>query len=366
MANLRRGKEADKSPIKQILSPKDRRTHLSPSPRNAPSTISTGRAEVENRRRARTLPTTTVSNTTTSTKTRITSTTNTKSPSGLAAPQTHLSPQTRLRPSPSGSRTSSDVTSAHRPAPVPSIPASRPLSSASRPGSSISRTSGSKRGPTPVSSAKIVDSRTPTPDLPDPCKEPTTPLPKQKQKKTMQALGLGTPELDRWIRTGQEGKKKEKSRFGNGNIEGKAKAVGFKESNGESDTNEHDHVEPEKERSLIISPRRPSVNVSGIPPQSWAAASPALNSSQKIEGGPGSSSSAHELLKTIVQDVMYDFQRDTKADMMGLHLDLVRMGRGWKAELRSLMDEYVGDLKDLREENQKLRLENERLRRGTY
>ena len=188
---------------------------------------------------------------------------------------------------------------------------------------------------------------------------------RQKRTNTMQVLGLGTPEVDRWIRAGQEGQKKERSRFGHGDIEGKAKTVGFKEDSEESDRDELGHDELEKERSLTmqISPRRPSVNVSGTSPQSWAA-SPVPNASQ-IEGGPGGSS-AHELLKTIVQDVMYDFQRDTKAEMMGLHLDLVRMGRGWKTELRSLMDEYVGDLKDLRDENQKLRLENDRLRRGTY
>jgi protein NEDD1 len=300
------------------------------------------------------------------------STTNKKSPSareGLVVPQTHLSPQRRLRAGSSASHTTSDVTPAVRSAPVPAISAaSRPPSSASRPGSSISRTSGSKRGPTPVSSAKIAASRTPTPDLPDLYKEPTTPVAMPKQKKTMQVLGLGTPEVDRWIRAGQEGQRKKRSRFGNGDIEDKAaKTVGFKEDDEESDKDELDHDdEREKERSLTmqISPRRPSVNVSGRSPQSWAA-SPVPNASQ-IEGGGPSGSSAHELLKTIVQDVMYDFQRDTKAEMMGLHLDLVRMGRGWKMELRSLMDEYVGDLKDLREENQKLRLENDRLRRGTY
>jgi hypothetical protein len=45
---------------------------------------------------------------------------------------------------------------------------------------------------------------------------------------------------------------------------------------------------------------------------------------------------------------MYDFQRETKAEMMGLHLDLLRMGRGWKTEFRTLMDEYVGDLRNLK------------------
>jgi protein NEDD1 len=61
---------------------------------------------------------------------------------------------------------------------------------------------------------------------------------------------------------------------------------------------------------------------------------------------------------------MYDFQSETKAELMGLHLDLVKMGRSWKQELRTLMEEYVGDLSDIREENRRLRAENDRLRRG--
>jgi len=47
---------------------------------------------------------------------------------------------------------------------------------------------------------------------------------------------------------------------------------------------------------------------------------------------------------------MYDFQWETKAEMVGLHLDQVRMGRGWRRELRELMDEYVGSFTELREE----------------
>ena len=177
----------------------------------------------------------------------------------------------------------------------------------------------------------------------------------------MQVFGLGTPEVDRWILAGQED---QRNKFGDGNIKGEGKTVGFKEDNEESDEElDQDELERERNLTMQISPRRPSVNPST---HSWAA-SPAPNASQigGVSGGPGSSS-AHELLKTIVQDVMYDFQRDTKAEMTGLHLDLIRMGRGWKTELRSLMDEYIGDLKDLRDENQRLRSENERLRRGMY
>jgi len=145
-------------------------------------------------------------------------------------------------------------------------------------------------------------------------------------------------------------------------IKGKGKTVGFQDELADSDQESDDGgraKERERDPSMQISPRRPAPGVSASGSiDSWAA-SPAVGPS------PGGSS-AHELLKTIVQDVMYDFQRESKAEMMGLHLDLLRTGRGWKAELRTLMDEYVGDLRDLRDENQRLRLENERLRRGTY
>lgn len=159
---------------------------------------------------------------------------------------------------------------------------------------------------------------------------------------------------------------------------GKGKAVGFQDDGGAVEEyrtgfNEDEDIIKKRERTLSmqISPRRPlaggSVGGSGPSADSWAPAASNMNpltgAAGTGPGGPGSSA-AQELLKTIVQDVMYDFRQETKAEMMGLHLDLLRMGRGWKNELRTLMDEYVGDLRELREENQQLRLENERLRRG--
>jgi len=172
----------------------------------------------------------------------------------------------------------------------------------------------------------------------------------------MDILGLGTPEVERWV---QAGKPEERSKPEKRDIKGKGKTVGFQDELGDSDQGGDDDQDGEKHNLWMqISPRRPPPGVSSSgsgSADSWTA-SPAVGPS------PGGSS-AHELLKTIVQDVMYDFQRETKAEMMGLHLDLLRMGRGWKTELRTLMDEYVGDLRDLREENQRLRLENERLRR---
>ena len=77
-----------------------------------------------------------------------------------------------------------------------------------------------------------------------------------------------------------------------------------------------------------------------------------------------SSAAVQELLRSVMQDVMYDFRQETREELVGLHLDLVRMGRVWKNELKTVMDEYMGDIKKLVDENQNLREENERLRRG--
>ena len=44
------------------------------------------------------------------------------------------------------------------------------------------------------------------------------------------------------------------------------------------------------------------------------------------------SSCAQDFWCMIVQDVMYDFQWEFKAEMVGLHLNLVRMDRGWLKE----------------------------------
>ena len=61
---------------------------------------------------------------------------------------------------------------------------------------------------------------------------------------------------------------------------------------------------------------------------------------------------------------MYDFRRETKSEIIGLHLDLVRMGRGWRKELCEALESWSEELKEIRRENELLRQENERLRRG--
>lgn len=226
--------------------------------------------------------------------------------------------------------------------------------SVSRPGLSISRAVSSPvPPPLPVSG-------TMSPELPGIHGKPITPVAMMKKRTGLSVLGLGTPEVERWIRAGKgdvEGKN-------NGDGKRKGKTVGFteeSESEGEDEERLRDLAEQrdsERHLAVQISPRK-SNDVSAPVSTSWSS-----NSLHPPVSGSGSGSGAHDLLRTIVRDVMYDFQRETKAEMMGLHLDLVRMGRGWKKELRDLMGEYVGDLKDLREENRRLREENERLRRG--
>ena len=89
----------------------------------------------------------------------------------------------------------------------------------------------------------------------------------------------------------------------------------------------------------------------------WAM-SPLQNSI--TEGSPGVNGVAG-LLHALILDAMLNFRQETRAEMVGLHLDLVRMGGTWCKEMCGAMQEYVGDLKELREENWKLREENERL-----
>ncbi len=180
-------------------------------------------------------------------------------------------------------------------------------------------------------------------------------------------LGLGTPEVERWIRA-RNGEEMQVERLEKKKHQkGKGRTVGFKDDDQLDE--EEELSERERKLSLQISPRRPVSSGSASTTDFWAALvanSPALSAaspdiSQSIPAT--GTTTAHDLLKTIIQDVMFDFQQETKAEMMGLHLDLLRMGRNWKGELRVLMDEYVGDLKELRAENERLRRENEQLRR---
>lgn len=160
---------------------------------------------------------------------------------------------------------------------------------------------------------------------------------------------LRSPEIDAWVK----GKRKESDR-----------KQGPLSHHEESDKDGNSYAGPStahgsrewgNELALQVSPRRPTAA------RPWT--SPPRTQAQP-DANLGVNASAQDFLRTIVRDVMYDFQRETKAEMMGIHLDLVRMGRGWRQELKEAIERWEGEAKQLREENERLKEENERLRRG--
>ncbi|GLB34616.1 putative WD40 repeats [Lyophyllum shimeji] len=301
--------------------------------------------EADPPRRVRTVPAATRTRNTTSTVSQTMPTTTTGSRLTVATSDTLHPPSDRVR---SRSRAASSASRAG--SETTSVSATSASTGSTRPSSSLSRTTTTSTSTSPplshAAAAPLPVSRTPSPELPD-IREPITPVPAVKKAKAgMGVLGLGTPEVERWIQAGK-GEDQGRRRDGGKN---KGKTVGFMDDGEDGDDSDGDDAdERERQRSLTmqVSPRRPSTT-------SWAPS--------PLRQSPGGS--AHDFLRTIVKDVMYDFQRETRAEMMGLHLDLVRMGRGWKKELRELMEEYVGGMNELREENRRLREENERLRRG--
>ncbi len=166
-------------------------------------------------------------------------------------------------------------------------------------------------------------------------------------------LGLATPEVERWI-TGRDSEKGDVIKFPidggeEDEDEGARKLGGMRieeELVGQGSGSEARRL---RTLSMQITPRK----------SAWTA-SPLRHSI--AEGSPGLKG-VTGLLHGLISDAMLDFRQETRSEIVGLHLDLVRMGQSWRKEMRSAMQEYVGDLKELREENRKLREENERLRR---
>ncbi|KAJ3733310.1 hypothetical protein DFJ43DRAFT_1068423 [Lentinula guzmanii] len=244
--------------------------------------------------------------------------------------------------------------------------------------SSISRSSQSKTG-TEISSTSdprpACNSRIPSPDLSDleaKTSSGPSPIPASRRKALTAPQDNEEDYVDPLIRVDEFRKDSDK---------GKARTVLFQDDEDDSDSEQNEHKsgshcesksekENKREESLSwqISPRRPgSVGPSASSSMPWKT-SPIRHSHlhrqyPNIPGSPGGSS-PQDLLRNIVRDVMHDFHQESRAEVMGLHLDLVSLGRGWKKELRELMGEYSGELKQLREENRRLREENERLRRG--
>ncbi|KDQ21801.1 hypothetical protein BOTBODRAFT_40457 [Botryobasidium botryosum FD-172 SS1] len=169
--------------------------------------------------------------------------------------------------------------------------------------------------------------------------------------KGLSVFGLSTPEVDRWIAAGKGPDSEERARKAarGGKRVGwtdEAKEDGSSASSGTPSKGKKRYEEMSTALQLSPAKRQPLGPVSPYKQPSSAA------------------NSAPDLLRAVVRDVMYEFQQETREELIGLHLDLVKAGRGWKNELRKLMDEYVGEMRVLREENENLRKANERLRRG--
>ncbi|KAI0256554.1 WD40-repeat-containing domain protein [Lactifluus subvellereus] len=202
-----------------------------------------------------------------------------------------------------------------------------------------------------------TSTRMPSPEPSMPLRDTAPPFPikqEKPRKKGLSMLGLATPEVERWIA---------------GKGDDKGSAVEFPVDSSDEDEAE-DAIQLRRSRMMEEltgqengrgSPRLRTLSVQITPRKAAWAASPLRHSI--AEGSPGMKG-VTGLLHALISDAMLDFRQETRAEMVGLHLDLVHMGRAWRREMRATMQEYVGDLKELREENRKLREENERLRRG--
>ncbi|KAF8739985.1 WD40 repeats protein, partial [Rhizoctonia solani] len=110
--------------------------------------------------------------------------------------------------------------------------------------------------------------------------------------------------------------------------------------------------------ALLVTPRRGLAAALGA--EVYAGETP----TNKGNSTSMTKTQAQDLLRNIVSDVMFEFRQETKEDVRGLHLDLLRASRGWKSDLKEYLGDTLEELRLVKEENARLRAEIARLRRG--
>ncbi|TFK92322.1 WD40 repeat-like protein [Polyporus arcularius HHB13444] len=274
------------------------------------------------------------------------------------------------------------------------LPRTRPASSASAVGraskTSTTTVSGSSsRVASPqrrrVSGSSVISrlSRTPSPDLPDMEDDggPVTPIPGYKvvsKGKERAAAGLGTPEVDAWVRAGEgNGKAKEGKRvvFASG-ADSDSDADAYDAGRAHDDDSESEHGGllhanmnskrlPRDDLAMQVSPRRSYAGPSPARARASSSWAPVPSPLRNPAAPPSPQArAAQDMLQALLRDALHDFRQETKQEIVGLHLDLIRMGGSWRRDMREAMGEFAEEMRGLREENRVLREENERLRRG--
>jgi protein NEDD1 len=294
-----------------------------------------------------------------------------------AASKSPLLPKTRLAAEPtrrgfSSSATDTKVTSRQQYASVLSttIASRRPnLPSATSPSSSgkqfdrlsASGHSSKPRTSTPSSRRSTTPSTSPEPHIPD---LPITPF-KGKTSGPVFSLQSTDDEDEDWDvdhTTKHHTRRQVGFNVVSDAVEGKIEELDNKKDKGDK---VFDASSRKKGAALQVTPARPGAQRRSGP---WAPIpSPlrhGLEGMQHTGGAPASLANAHTMLHQIMRDVMYDYQEDMRTELVGMHLDMVRMGRNWKKDMKETMDTYAKDLRELKEENRLLREENERLKRG--
>ncbi|KAH9857191.1 WD40-repeat-containing domain protein [Lenzites betulinus] len=231
-------------------------------------------------------------------------------------------------------------------------------------------------------------SRTPSPELPDiDDGGPVTPIPAYKMKGKERAagassrgvLGLGTPEVDEWVKAGEgldaarSGKRVGFATESDDDDEDKDDGAHSRKSASDNDSEDDAEAAPPRSRpelAMQLSPRRsfPGPGAGATNTSRWAPVpSPLRNPAASSYGGVPASPqarAAQDMLQALLRDALHDFRAETKAEIVGLHLDLIRMGGSWRREMQEAVGGLGEELRALREENAQLREENERLRRG--